>query len=128
MGREPGNRRMLTTRALARRNRIAGDASCMFIRRAVHGHASLSSVILEELHLYASADRPTGRALSQCPYDANPARPFGRRPSPPTRGLPEPAEVGQVDPRIVAVDVETVAAEEADERDTEPIRGLDREV
>ena len=38
------------------------------------------------------------------------------------------AEVAQVDPLVVGVDVEAVAAQEADERHAEPVRGLDREV
>jgi hypothetical protein len=45
---------------------------------------------------------------------------------PPRAG--EPEQVAQVDPLVVGVDVEAVAAEESDERDAEPVGGLDGEV
>ena len=45
-----------------------------------------------------------------------------------TRPLAPAGQVAQVDPAVVAVDVEAVAPQEADERHAEPLGGLDRQV
>ena len=41
------------------------------------------------------------------------------------RASAEPAQVPEVDPLVVGVDVEAVAAQESDQRHAQPIRGLD---
>ena len=51
-----------------------------------------------------------------------------RAPSAGSAASAEPAQVAQVDPVVVGVDVEAVAAQEADERHAEPLGGLDGEV
>src|SRR4029453_255912 len=43
-------------------------------------------------------------------------------------GSAEAAQLPEVDPLVVGVNVEPVAAQESHERDAQPIRGLDREV
>ena len=76
---------------------------------------------------------PPSRARVEPSSRADPSATMTRAPGlnyeePPLPRSAEAGEIPQVDPCVVGVDVEAVAAQEPDERDAQTLGGLDRQI